>query len=92
MAGKFKTTGIGRLIIFLSIFAPIAYIGASFINGENGFDKIRNIFSGSDKIESTVGDSDLNSRNEDIIKDLRKENAQLKRRVNDLEAELEHED
>ena len=92
MAGKFKITGIGRLIIFLLIFAPIAYIGASFINGENGFDKIRNIFSGSDKIESTVGDSDLNSRNEDIIKDLRKENAQLKRRVNDLEAELEHED
>ncbi len=88
MAGKFKITGIGRLFIFLLLFAPIAYIGANFINGENGFDKIKNIFGGPDKMETNVSDADLNTRNEGIIKDLRKENAQLKRKVRDLEAEL----
>ena len=89
MATKFKITGIGRLIIFLLIFAPIAYIGAGFINGENGFDKIKGLFGGgTERIETNVSDSDLNDRNEEIIKELRKENAQLKRRINDLEAEL----
>lgn len=88
MASKFKITGIGRLLVFLLLFAPIAYIGASFINGENGFDKIKGLFGGSDKIETNVSDSDLNTRNEEIIKDLRKENAQLKRKITDLEAQL----
>ena len=89
MASKFKITGIGRLFIFLIIFAPIAYIGAGFINGENGFDKIKGLFGGGvDKIEKTVDDSDLSDRNEKIIRELRKENAQLKRQVRDLEAEL----
>ncbi len=89
MASKFKITGIGRLFIFLLIFAPIAYIGAGFISGENGFDKFKGLFGGSsDKIETSVSDSDLNDRNEEIIKELRKENAQLKRKITDLEAQL----
>ena len=49
----YKTTGCFRFAIFLLIFAPLAYLGASYYNGEDGMGnlkkqlyKIVNVFSG----------------------------------------------
>ncbi len=49
---KSQMTVTSRFLIFLIIFAPLAYIGASFINGEDGIQNIKNIFGGEDKTES----------------------------------------
>ncbi len=48
---KSQMTVTSRFIIFLIIFAPLAYMGASFINGEDGIQNIKNIFGGGDKTE-----------------------------------------
>jgi len=49
---KSQMTVTSRFLIFLIIFAPLAYIGASFINGEDGIQNFKNIFGGGDKTES----------------------------------------
>lgn len=49
----YKTTGCFRFAIFLLIFAPLAYLGASYYNGEDGIgnlkkmaNKVISVFSG----------------------------------------------
>lgn len=53
MAKKSGLTPMGRLIIFLLIGAPLAYIGASYYNGEDGVQNIKNLVSGN-KTENTI--------------------------------------
>ena len=36
-----KLTGFSRLLIFLLIFVPIAYVGASYFNGEDPIENIK---------------------------------------------------
>mgnify|MGYP000406447454 CR=1 FL=1 len=45
---KTRITGFARLIIFLIIFIPLAYFGASYYNGEDPVAKLKNIFGGND--------------------------------------------
>ena len=44
MRKKYKITGFARLLIFMIFFAPLAYIGASYYNGEDGIGKIKSLF------------------------------------------------
>ena len=44
MRKKYKLTGFSRLVIFMIFFAPIAYIGASYYNGEDGIENIKRLF------------------------------------------------
>lgn len=41
MKQKYKLTAFARILIFLIFFTPLAYIGASYYNGEDGIAKIR---------------------------------------------------
>jgi septal ring factor EnvC (AmiA/AmiB activator) len=43
MKSKYKITGFARLLIFMVIFTPIAYIGASYYQGEDGIAKIKSL-------------------------------------------------
>ncbi len=43
MKKKYKATGFTRLLLFMIIFAPIVYVGASYYNGEDGIENIKNI-------------------------------------------------
>lgn len=90
MASKFKITGFARLLLFLLIFAPIAYFGASYINGENGISKLKDTLGSKAKTEVNTGSSNQDELNEAevTIRELRKENAKLKRKVTELEAQL----
>ncbi|MEP7267669.1 MAG: hypothetical protein ABI844_08570 [Saprospiraceae bacterium] len=40
----YKTTGCFRFAIFLLIFAPLAYLGAAYYNGQDGVGNIKNMF------------------------------------------------
>lgn len=62
MSGKYKTTGCAKFFLVLVVLAPIAYLGASYFNGEDGFGKIKEVFS-----ESSDNRSD-ESGGEDIFK------------------------
>lgn len=43
---KFKLTGFARFLFVMLILAPLAYIGASYLNGEDGIENIKDLFKG----------------------------------------------
>lgn len=43
MAKSYKTTGCFRFFVFILILAPIVYLGASYYNGQDGIQNIKNI-------------------------------------------------
>ena len=52
MARSYKTTGCFRFVLFIVILAPLAYLGASYYNGQDGVQNIKNFFS---KAKTTIG-------------------------------------
>ena len=52
MARSYKTTGCFRFVLFIVILAPVAYLGASYYNGQDGVQNIKNFFS---KAKTTIG-------------------------------------
>lgn len=53
MAKPYRVTGCFRFFIFIAILAPLAYLGASYYNGQDGIQNLRNIFH---KVKDKVGD------------------------------------
>ena len=43
---KFKLTGFARFLLVMIVLAPLAFIGASFYNGEDGIENLKNLFKG----------------------------------------------
>jgi hypothetical protein len=43
---KFKLTGFARFFLLMIVLAPLAFIGASYYNGEDGIENLKNIFKG----------------------------------------------
>lgn len=60
MKKKYKVTGFTRLLIFMIFFAPLAYIGASYYQGEDGIAKIKSLFDkdGSKTIEMRISEKE----------------------------------
>jgi hypothetical protein len=56
MTNKYKITGFARLLILMLFFAPIAYIGVSYYQGEDGIEKIKSLFEGenNDTVEMKI--------------------------------------
>jgi hypothetical protein len=87
MAGKYKTTGCFKFLLFLLIFVPIAYFGAAYYHGIDGVDQIKDIIG----IESNeVSDqSTIETNTEDTFDLKSKEQIErLENRIKELEAEL----
>ena len=86
MKRKYKTTGCFKFLIFLIIFAPIAYFGASFIRGEDPIENGRNLIQfNTKKKEQDQGDVKV------IDSEIDKLQEELKykdRRIKELEAEV----
>jgi len=82
MKKKYKLTGFSRLFIFMIFFAPLAYIGASYYNGEDGIAKIKSLF---EQNEGGTIQAQIDTKNIKIDK-LSKKIESLKRDVDRLEA------
>jgi rubrerythrin len=82
---KGKITGFGRLFIVLIILAPIAYFGASYLNGEDGVAKLQELING-EKTETTTRDRGESC--EDQVLELKEENARLEELVKMKDREL----
>lgn len=54
---KYKITGFARFFIVMLFLAPIAYLAASYINGEDGISNIREFF-GQEQTTTTTEESD----------------------------------
>lgn len=85
---KTKLTGFSRLLLFMLFFVPIAYVGASYYNGEDPIANIKGMLG----MEETTAPATMNETSQgsssssntppatfENVQDLRNENARLKR-------------
>lgn len=96
MAKKYKLTGFSRFLVVMLFLVPGAYIGASYYNGEDGIQNIKELL-GLDKSENTTvttttttTTSPATIATEDIpsdVKMLQDELTDLKRRIEAMERE-----
>jgi len=88
MATRTKMTPFARLLLVIIIVAPLAYLGASYYNGEDPLKNITDTFSGSDRIESSNADLGSKSKEELILKIelLEMRISQLEQKIESLES------
>ncbi|MCB9283653.1 MAG: hypothetical protein H6563_06210 [Lewinellaceae bacterium] len=94
MQRKLRVTGFARFIIVMAIVTPLAYIGASYYNGEDGIANIKHLL-GIDKTEAvdTNDDRFIPSREEAADLEgqdpeaMRKELEQQQKRLEELKRE-----
>ena len=96
----YKPTGCFRFFLLIIILAPVAYLVAAYVNGEDGIANIKHLLHLDGK-EVTVTSSDpANTDNLDILKEqvrikearieeLMKENEKLKKDILDMQALLD---
>ncbi|MBK8502791.1 MAG: hypothetical protein IPL46_11535 [Saprospiraceae bacterium] len=59
MSTKYKTTGCAKFFLILVILAPLAYVGASYFNGQDGIENIKGIFGTSKNANEDDGGEDI---------------------------------
>lgn len=88
-----KATPFARLLLFLIIFLPLAYLGAAYLNGEDGIANIRRLISGTpEPTEQVVADEASMPADGDTaqrIADLEAEVARLQRELREKEAYID---
>jgi len=100
MAGKFKMTGFARFFFIMLFVAPLAYLGASYYNGQDGIGNIKRFLHIDETIESNetkeVDDrggfnlfkgSSSELRRE--LDELKAENEDLQERLREQETEIQ---
>ena len=78
MTRTYKMTTFSKFMIFLIIAAPLSYIGASYYNGQDPFEKIRNleIFNSSPEKKIEVNRPELKD-NTSVVKELELKNMEI---------------
>ena len=83
MGRKYKTTGCAKFFLVLIILMPLAYLGASYYNGQDGWANLKNLIglgSGATENNAEKEQDDLKGEIADLskeIKRLEQENSQL---------------
>jgi cell division protein FtsB len=82
---KLTLTPFARLFIVLLFVVPLSYIGASYYNGEDGIQNIKNLFG----IGQSTTETGQSAPAQEDGYDLKKENEQLRQQLEDLKRENE---
>lgn len=94
MSKRMRTTPFARFFIVMLFLAPIAYIGASYYNGEDGIGNIKSwVEQVRHKSGSTSDESEAAKELEaaqDKIADLERINGSLKEELKTLQKQLEN--
>lgn len=93
---KFKLTGFARFFIAMLFLAPLAYIGASYYNGEDGIKNIKNFFQGltgggstdseTKSMEHTETTTDDTQNQEDVLEEKRRLEEEIRKKNEQIEA------
>lgn len=83
MARRMRLTGFTRFLIVMVFLVPIAYIGASYYNGQDGLANFKKLI-GIDKSETTTGSRET-AANPKGIANLEERITQLNERITELE-------
>lgn len=97
---RLKLTGFSRFLIFMLFFAPIAYIGISYYQGEDGLQNVKDIITNistndgsstrevkADKPSQTITLDDQIQILRQRIEQLEKENEELKRALEEARSQ-----
>ena len=88
MRKKYKLTVFARFIIFMAVFTPLAFIGVSYYQGEDGLQKIKDLIN-IDRFKGT-SEASLPTIDESEIIQLKDEEIRLlKEEIKILEQKLE---
>lgn len=89
MPKKYRVTGFARFFVVMLFFIPAAYIGASYYNGEDGLENIKNLIGLNKTSGTTTLDHDQMSTDDlpSDVSTLQQELLDLKRRVTVMERE-----
>ena len=88
MRKKYKLTGFARFLIFMLFFAPLSYIGVSYYQGEDGLEKIKNLFNSLKTEQADITPETPVMTSDEIIQMQAQEIEILKKRIEELEARL----
>ena len=90
MSRKRKSlTPFARLLIFLLFLTPIAYIGASYYKGQDGFQNVKNLVGLGEKTDKQdKGYMRGNKKDNEEVLDAYKQIEDLKRRLRDKDATI----
>lgn len=84
---RYKTTGCFKFFIALLIMAPLAFLGASYIQGEDPLASLRNMISTEDKSERVIeSDSDLQQEVKRLERSLKFYKSEVEKLEKDLKA------
>lgn len=90
MGSKYKMTGCAKFFFVLIILAPLAYLGASYYNGQDGIQNIKNLLGmGSEQARGPSGDeatTDLQEQIEKLQRDVKYFESEAERLKEELEA------
>jgi len=78
MKSKYKATPFSRFLIFLIFSTPVAFVGASYYNGEDGIEKIKSV------LQMNISKDEKISVKEEKIKLLREEITELQEEILEL--------
>jgi peptidoglycan hydrolase CwlO-like protein len=84
---KYKMTGCARFFLVLIVLAPLAYIGASYVKGEDGIENIKNLLGLGDKQEESSNAGSTYDRTSEDLKDLQDQLEDRDRKIRRLENE-----
>ena len=88
---RLKLTAFSRMLIFLIFFIPIAYIGASYYNGQDGIENVKNLIGLNETSNNSVNDNSVKPENKQSESSSDKPSSSYKNnlelRVKRLEAE-----
>jgi len=92
MAKKYKLTGFSRFVVVMLFLVPTAYIGASYYNGEDGIQNLKNLLGIGSETSSTSTTTpttyvDTDEELPSDVKMLQEELTDLRRRIEAMERE-----
>ncbi len=79
MSRKYKTTGCARFFLVVIILTPLAYLGASYYNGQDGWANLKRLIG--------IGGAEHQKQIEEQESDLREEISRLTRELKQVEIE-----
>src|SRR5690606_10279304 len=93
MATRLKTTAFTRFLLMLIIVGPLAYIGASYYNGQDPIANLKKLFgSGEATVQAEPAANAAKDEKATFwhaeLEKCRQENATLNRRIGELEGQL----
>jgi peptidoglycan hydrolase CwlO-like protein len=92
---KFKLTGFARFLLVMVVLAPLAFIGASYYNGEDGIENLKRLFKGNfnfDKKEIVVDEEPKEEKNDEskALIDTAPSEVEINSQVAKLQDELDY--